>query len=75
MHLLLLDHSAADQSVYGRFCKDGADFFGIAMAVAVIRNVDLVRGNVGAELANRAEKLLALWDNILAIEHRLQPVH
>jgi hypothetical protein len=37
VHLLLLDHSAADQLVHGGFCKRGADSFAIAMTIAVVR--------------------------------------
>jgi hypothetical protein len=33
VHLLLLDHSAADQLVYGRLGKGGADSFAVAIPV------------------------------------------
>ena len=75
VHLLLLDHSADDQLVYDRLGKGGADSFAIAIAVAVIRDVGLVGGNVAAELANRAQKLLLLLADGVAIEYCLQSVH
>jgi hypothetical protein len=42
VHLLLLDHSAADALVHGRFCKRGADSFAIAMTITVVRDEGLI---------------------------------
>jgi len=45
------------------------------MAVAVIRDVGLIGGDVVAEFANRAQRLLPLRAYLFGIEHRLQPIN
>jgi len=72
---LLLDHSAADQLVHGRFCKRGADSFAITMTIAVVRDEGLIGGDVVAELADRPQQLLPLGADPIAPKHRLQSVH
>ena len=72
-HLLLFVHSFAHHLVHGRFHETCADPFSMSVAIAIVWDEPAIAADVGTELFDRFEQLVACL--VLALEGYGLQVH